>query len=60
MERKKALQQIEEANKKIAERERALAEAEQSRTEDLRKLERHEQKMKEEMDRSVKLQHRTR
>lgn len=56
MERKKALQQIDEANKKIAERERALAEAEQTRVEDLQKLERHEKKMKEEMERSVQLQ----
>lgn len=55
-ERKKALREIDEANRKIAEREKALADAEEGRAEDRRILERHEKKMKEEMDKSVKLQ----
>lgn len=41
-ERKKALKQIEEANRKIAEREKALAQSEKTRHEDRRKLERNE------------------
>lgn len=41
-ERKKALKQIEEANRKIAEREKALAQSEKTRQEDRQKLERNE------------------
>ena len=54
-----ALRQVDEANKKVAERERTLAASENTRAEAIKVIERHQQRAKEEEEKNTELASRT-